>query len=320
MNGMKLPNKGGMIFGFALIWLCMLGVVTADTVKPVIVLLSSDDEAYTRPVAAFKDEIQMPVEVCNLHGEVTNAKERMRRILSRDPALIFALGAKAAYIAKLETLTLKRQDVPVIFAMVLNWERYDLLKGSNNIAGISTNIEPGTQFANLALFEPDIRKIGVIYSKTYSSGTIAKARRVAQKLGYKLIAQSITRQEEFRNAFEKISGDIQAYWILADPVVFSTRNMNWLKRRCLAQHIITLGQSENVVRLGMLLGINTDPSQIGLQAASMARNILLYDQSPKSIGVMPPLGTSLILNIKTANELGLKINKQAQAMTARIIE
>ena len=139
-------------------------------------------------------------------------------------------------------------------------------------------------------------------------------------LRYELIARPITRQKDFRRAFEEISDNIQVYWILADPVVFSTNNMSWLKKRCLRHHIITIGQSENVVKLGMLLGINTDPGNIGIQAASMARNIVLHNQSPKTIGVMPPLGTSLVLNIKTANKLGLKIDQLAMGMTNKIVE
>jgi putative tryptophan/tyrosine transport system substrate-binding protein len=320
MNGRKQQIRLGMILGFALLALGILGGVAADTVRPIVVLLSSDDEAYTRPVATFTGELRMPVQVFNLHGEVTNYKDRMDEIFSRDPALIFALGAKAAYIAKLETLKRKRQDVPVVFAMVLNWERYELLRGSNNVAGIATDIDPGTQFANLAMFAPEVKKIGVIYSKKHSSGTITKARQEAQVLGYELIVRPITRRKEFRRAFNTISDDIQAYWILSDPIVFSTRNMNWLKKRCLKQCVFTIGQSENVVKLGMLLGINTDAGHIGIQAASMARNILLHGQSPKTIGVMPPLGTALVLNIKTAERLGLKINELALGMTNKIVD
>lgn len=320
MNGRKLKNKIGLLLGIALLVSCMLGAMVAYAFKPVVVFLSSDDEAYTRPVAAFIDEINLPVEVYNLHGDVANADARMSAILSRDPALIFALGAKAAYIAKLETLKRKRQDVPVVFAMVLNWERYDLLKGSENMAGIATDIDPGTQFANMAMFAPEVKTIGVIYSEEHSSGIIQKARGVSRMLGHELIARPIKGQKEFRGAFEKMEDDIQAYWILADPVVFSTRNMNWLKKRCVKNRIITIGQSENVVKLGMLLGINTDASNIGAQAASMARNIIFHNQRPQEIGVMPPLGTSLILNAKTADKLGLEINELALGMTNTVIE
>ncbi len=320
MDGGKLKNKYNIIFGITLLVMGFVTMATADSIKPVVVLLSSEDKAYTRPVAAFKDESKRPVEIVNLHGEVTHAENRMNEVLSRDPALIFALGAKAAYVAKLETLKRRRQDVPVVFAMVLNWERYDLLRGSDNIAGIAADIDPGTQFANLGMFAPQVKKIGVIYSKTHSSKLIAKARQVAHELGYELIARPIKRQKEFRRTFDKMSDDIQAYWILADPVVFSTRNMDRLKKRCLKKNIITIGQSENVVKLGMLLGINTDARNIGLQAASMANDILQYNQSPKDIGVMPPLGTTLVLNIKTAEKIGLKINKLALDMTSKIVK
>jgi putative tryptophan/tyrosine transport system substrate-binding protein len=315
-----LRNKRCMILGLALLAFCMLGATAAYAFRPVVVVLSSDDEAYSRPVDAFIDKINMPVEIINLHGDVENADARMTEILSLDPALIFALGAKAAYIAKLETLKRNRQDVPVIFAMVLNWERYELLKGSDNIAGIATDIDPGTTLANMKMFAPKVKTIGVIYSDEHSSATIKKARRISDMLGYELIAEPIERQKEFRRAFEKMADGIQAYWILTDPVVFSTRNMNWLEKRCVDKRIITIGQSENVVRLGILLGINTDASNIGAQAASMARNIILYGETPKSIGVMPPLGTSLILNAKTADKIGLKIDQLALGMTSKIVE
>jgi putative tryptophan/tyrosine transport system substrate-binding protein len=320
MDGGKLRNKKCMILGMALLAFYMLGAMDAYALRPVVVFLSSDDEAYTRPVDTFIDKINMPVEIINLHGDVENADARMTEILSRDPALIFALGAKAAYIAKLETLKRNRQAVPVVFAMVLNWERYELLKGSDNIAGIATDIDPGTTLANMKMFAPKVKTVGVIYSDAHSSATIKKARRISGILGYELIAEPIKRQKEFRRVFDKMADGIQAYWILTDPVVFSTRNMNWLEKRCVNKRIITIGQSENVVRLGILLGINTDASNIGAQAASMARNIILHDQTPKSIGVMPPLGTSLILNAKTADRIGLEIDQLALGMTSKIVE
>ena len=35
---------------------------------------------------------------------------------------------------------------------------------------------------------------------------------------------------------------------------------------------------------------------------------------------MPPLGTSLVLNMKTADKIGLKIDKLALVMTDKVIE
>jgi ABC-type uncharacterized transport system substrate-binding protein len=172
----------------------------------------------------------------------------------------------------------------------------------------------------MKMFAPKVKTIGVIYSDEHSSATIKNARRISEMLGYELIAEPIKRQKEFRRAFEKMADGIQAFWILTDPVVFSARNMNWIERRCVKKRIITIGQSENVVKLGILLGIDTDAGNIGAQAASMARNIILYGQIPKSIGVMPPLGTSLILNAKTADKIGLKIDQLALGMTSKIIE
>ncbi len=80
-----------------------------------------------------------------------------------------------------------------------------------------------------------------------------------------------------------------------------------------------MGQSDNIVRRGALLAVGIDPNNIGVQAASMARNIL-KGQKPKDIGVMPPLGTRLILNMATAKKIGLEINELAKSKASTIIE
>jgi ABC-type uncharacterized transport system substrate-binding protein len=74
-----------------------------------------------------------PVEIVNLTGDIKRAPALMKQVMGRTPALILALGAKAAYFAK--AATAQRVDVAVIFAMVLIWLRYNLLKGQGNIVG-----------------------------------------------------------------------------------------------------------------------------------------------------------------------------------------
>lgn len=288
--------------------------------NPIAILLSSEDVAYTTPVKTFESEVSLPVKVYNLEGNVKNAPAVMEEIYKNNHPLIFTLGAKATYVAKIESSKQKRNDIPIVFAMVLNWERYDLLKDSPHIAGVSTDMDPGTQFANLNLFAPHIKKVGVIYSKTHSSKKIEKASAVSKLLNIQLLSEPIEHHKEFREAFNRIYQHIDAFWILTDPVIFTPRNMDWLKNRCIKHKIPSIGQSENVANLGILLAINIDMKDIGVQSASIANNIIFRKQSPESIGVMPPLGTSLILNAGTADKINLRINEDAKNMANKIIE
>lgn len=285
----------------------------------VAVLISNDVPAYTAPIKAFTAELGLPVNIYDLEGDVNHASTIMGKIYDRHPSLIYVLGAKAAYAAKNESIRRKKKNIPIVFSMVLNWERYDLLKGAPHITGVSADVDPGTQFAYMRLFAPHVKKIGVIYSKTHSTFKIEKAMIVSEILNVDLIAVPISHHKEFRKAFNDIYKEIDAFWILADPVIFTPRNMEWLKDKCIDNHIINMGQSRNIADLGILLAVNIDPQDIGVQSASIAKNILFRNQETKTIGVMPPLGTELILNIKTAVKIGLDVHDDAKNLANKII-
>ncbi len=265
----------------------------------------------------FVAETNFNVHVFNLYGDINRASDIMADIFARKPALILTLGAKASYIAK--TWTADRQDIPVIFAMVLNWQKYGFLVGQKNMAGITTNIEPGVQFANLSMFAPNVRRIGVIYSKEHSMETINRAKAAADLLGLDLIAKPIRRTKDFQRTFKEMSKDIDAFWIVADPVIYTLNNMTWLAKRCIKEKIVCISQSRNIARQGIMLAIDPDIANIGSQAASMAKRIILKKESPVSIGVQPPLGTSIIVNMKTAREIGVTISETALNMATEII-
>lgn len=285
----------------------------------IAILLSDDDISYIQPAKTFEAEVNMPSKTYNLKGKVINASPTMEMLYANDPALILALGAKAAYVAKIESQK-KEKNIPIIFAMVLNWERYDLLKDAPYIAGISTDLDPGTLFANLILFSSNVTKIGVIYSKQHSSYQIEKAINASKLLQLELLAESIEHHKDFREAFSRIENNIDAFWILNDPVIFTPKNMDWLKSRCIKEKISTIGQSQNLAKIGILLAISVEAQDIGVQSASMARNILYRKQSPQTIGVMPPLCTKLILNANTANKINLPLNNTIKNMANNIVD
>ncbi|MCP4352878.1 MAG: hypothetical protein GY795_46090 [Desulfobacterales bacterium] len=316
MNGNPYQNKKDyrrfLNFGFLVIisGVLVLGafVFPVYASGSVAILLTSDEEAYTRPAEVFMKEINMPVEIFNLHGDFKKHKKVMAEILSKKPSLIFASGAKAAYAAKVGTQS--RQDIPVVFAKVLNWKKYKL-RGQKNMAGVATLVAPGTQFANMTTVAPEVKRVGVIYSRTHSKEIIEDAKKAAMILGLELIAEPIARSKDMRRAYEKkLEGRIDALWIIADPVVYTPKNMDWLKRRSIRRKLVTVGQSENIVKLGVLLAVNADDSSIGSRAVSIAKRILVKKKKPKKIKVKAPIGTVTILNLNTAGKIGLKISQE----------
>jgi putative ABC transport system substrate-binding protein len=238
--------------------------------------------------------------------------------MASKPSLIMAFGAKAAYFAK--AATQNNQQVPVVFAMVLNWQRYGLLEGQDNLAGINAEVSPGTQLLSMNLLLPEVSRIGVIYSESHSATSVSQAKRAAELVGIEVSARPIARAKELKQAYRRLAGEVDAIWLPTDPVLYTLENIHWLKRQCVKDRLICIGQSDNVVRLGLLLAVNPDIPSIGGQAAALVKQILSLGVKPAQIGVQDPLGTRLTLNAKTASKIGVKLAEEVRILADEVIE
>jgi len=317
MTGRNLLNKI-IVLLFAVAWLLGPTMLLAGSEQPIVILVSDGEDAYSGPIESFTEDINQPVEIYNLKGDVRLAPEVMTGIIDLEPQLIFALGAKAAVVSKVWTAD--HPEIPVVFAMVLNWERYNLIGPQGNVAGIAYDAAPGTHLANLSMLSPEINRVGIIYSREHSGKLIESARKSAEILNLELVEKDIENPQEFQRAFKGMEDKIDSYWILPDPVVYTLENISWLERRCVNDRIICLGPSENVAKLGVVLSVDPDQKNLGNQAASITKSILRYNQKPGKIGVMPPIGTRLFINVKTANKIGLQISRNILDQATKIIE
>jgi ABC-type uncharacterized transport system substrate-binding protein len=302
---------------FLLLWL-LPGITQARDIDKVTAIISSDEQIFIKPLATFQAGIDCPVQTFTLTGNIDHDSTLMDRLLASRPTLIFALGAKAAYLAKVWTK--EHQEIPVLFAMVLNWEQYHLLEGQSNMAGISNEVEPGNQFLSLSMFAPGTKRIGVIYNPRHSSTLVSKARKAATMLGLELIERRIDNSRDFRRTYRQLADQVDGMWILNDPVTYTLDNMSWLSKQCIKDQLICIGQGIHLAEVGIMLSVRTDIGGIGSQAASMARNILDRNQKPASVGVMAPLGTHITLNRQTAASIGISISAQAIVMANEVIE
>ncbi|MCI5141084.1 MAG: hypothetical protein D3909_05015 [Candidatus Electrothrix sp. ATG1] len=316
MRGIIIHFKTLLLFLAVIYELLPASLFAADSKLPVAILLSDNESVFHGPLKAFQAEIGYPVHIFNLHGDIKKDPNLKGKLFSINPQLIFTLGAKAAFTAKLWTQD--RQDIPVLFALVFNWKRYKLLN-QKNMAGIAAEIAPGTKFANITIFSPKIKRIGVIYS-SHSREILEQAQKAADTLNITLYDKQIYRSQDFERSFRKIKEKIDAFLVLNDPVVYTLENMDWLKRRCIKEKLPCIGKSKNIVEHGLVLSINPDIANIGSQAASIAQNIIKRGQRPDLIGVMAPLGTQIIINRSTADHIGLKLQQISLDMATQVID
>lgn len=277
----------------------------------IAVLKDSNLAAYNAPIAAFQKGVTDRVVVYDLGGELEKGKEIAQQLAQVPPDLVLALGAKAAFSARKYI-----SEVPVVYALVLNPEKYGLTQP--NVTGISLEIPPETVFTQYKMFAPTISKVGVIYSPGLEA-QVTRAEQAVAALGIRFVRAPVSDPGDVTAAFDRIKGNIDSLWMLPDTLVLTPENFRQLLARSLSAHLPYLGFSENFVKAGALVSVSPDYAAIGSQAASVARQILEEKTAPSAIPPAAPIGTHLAVNVDSARTLGLKLDSLILAFADEVV-
>jgi ABC-type uncharacterized transport system substrate-binding protein len=288
---------------------CFVHAPEADA--KILIVKSDDLPQYEAPIRAFTAAVDDAVEVIDIKG----SRERGQTLLERaakagDVQGIFALGTQAAYLSKTVM-----PAVPMSFAMVLNWERYEFAQPTT---GVAVEIPVDVLFTRFRLLLPSAKRIGLIYSERVSEQTIESARRAAVTLGMRLIEEKVRYSDDVPGAYRRIRSAIDALWMPTDPVVVTRDNFRYLSQRCEKDGNAFLAFSENFVRAGALLSISPDYGTMGSQAALLLERSIENPASPPA--VQPPLGSSLVINALVAEEIGIDLNAGVLGMADVVVE
>lgn len=271
--------------------------------EDILLLRSYDFLAYNEAIGGFREEWRKDpryvLETLDLKGNLREGHDAIRRFKKEhgQPAAILAVGVLAASLAKDEF-----ESVPIIFCMVVNYERYEL--DAPNIAGISLEVYTEEQFKSFKEVIRDLKNIGVLYDPNKSEGIIEKGREVAKKLGLNLITSEVREEEEVPKVLKKLIGKIDALWLIPDTTVVSARTTELITRISLEKGVPLLCTSETLVRVGALAGVFADNKSIGKQAARLVKEIL-KSPSPTPIGVEYPKEVRLAVNKDVAKLLNI---------------
>lgn len=276
--------------------------------RRVVVIRSQDIAAYNEAIEGFKGgcrckgcNISMDP-VYDLKGDEEEGKKVIQNIKTNnhEPKLILAVGVLAATLVKKQFT-----DIPIVYCMVVNHERFDL-RGAN-ITGISSEAPIEEQFAILKKFFGRNMNIGVIFDPTSGSEKIvSEAKQIGQKYDFNLIKAEVTLSNEITPALEKIINKIDALWIIPDYVVVTRDSLNTVFKMTLKKQMPTFGSSIAIVKSGALFSVSPDYTYIGLQASRITQ-MLLDNPGTISLGVEIPEKLKLALNTQTAKIIGINL-------------
>jgi len=226
--------------------------------------------------------------------------------------VIVTQGTAAIIAAKQAT-----SIIPIVFAAandpVATGIVASLARPGGNVTGVSSQA-PETSTKRLQLLREVVPALGdlAIIVNIGNSGAVLELHEVqaaATTLGLKILTLEIWRAEDIARAFETLRGHAQALYICVEPLVNSNRDL-----------INTLALGE---RLPTMYGIRESygqniPDQYR-RAAELVDKIL-RGMKPADIPVEQPTKFELVINLKTAKALDLKIPPTLLMLADEVIE
>jgi len=274
----------------------------------VLVVTSDELSQYETSIDAFESALDRPTLRVNV-GEDAERTLRAAADGHRIDAL-FALGGQATHLGRQVF-----PDAPMVFAMVLDWNRYEF---SEQTAGVALEMPVDVLFTRFKLLLPDLERVGVIYGEKTSAESLEAARAAARALGLDLVEEDVRYADEVPGAYRRMRTEVDALWMFPDPIVVTRDNFRYLRDHTRKDGIAFLAFSENFVRAGALLSIAPSYATMGSQAAVLLERL----RTGAAIGrrVQAPLGSTVTVNAATARRVGLELEPALLVAADRLVD
>ena len=213
--------------------------------------------------------------------------------------LILTVGTEAT-----SDVSHKINDIPIVFAMVLNPTA--ILKHRHDIVGASLNIPIEFYLRMIKEALPAVKTIGIIYDPTKNADFVEKSVRVAEAFELQIRSFPVKSQKNIPTALKQVNKEADALWGIVDNTVYTSQTAGFIIRDTVKGKMPFIGLSPLYVKAGALCSLGFENKDIGRQAAELAQQILagtpvaeLHTTIPEKI--------NLAINLYTAKIIGVEI-------------
>ncbi len=227
-------------------------------------------------------------------------------------------GAVAA--AKQATAT-----IPIVFAgagdPVGSGMVASLAQPGGNVTGLSVQSVDlaGKRLEILREIFPDVRRLAIIGNVEYAATVLemGEAQAAARALGLEVARSEIRRAEDIAPAFEALKGAAQALYVCADATI--NANHARINTLALGARLPTMHGVREYVEAGGLMAYGPNLADLYRRAADYVDKIL-RGAKPADLPVEQPTKFDLVINLVTAQALGLTVPPTLLARADEVIE
>ena len=215
------------------------------------------------------------------------------------------------------------KNIPIVFAVVGDPVGFGLVaslaKPGGNITGLST-VATELSAKRLQLLKeilPKIARVAIIAGDAQTA-QIAEAERAAKALGMQTLAVQLERRQDVKQLGARLKE-----W-RADSLDFLEGGTNFYHRKLLIEfaatmHLPAIAATKEYAEDGALISYGANIESNYLRAATYVDKIL-KGAKPGDLPVEQPTQFEMVINMKTAKALGVKIPSSILARADKVIE
>jgi len=269
-----------------------------------------------------------------IEGRNVQIEERWARgdysALPRLAAELVAAGvvaiAATGDVASARSAQLASSAVPVVFTIGGDPIRHGLIETINrpgrHVTGIlfNQNVLGAKRVELLAELAPRLSRIALLMNPTNPNVKIeeADAEAGAKKLGLETITVNAKNAGDLEAAFGQIlDARAQALITGTDPILLDRRET--IASFALKNGVLAMGFVQQIAAAGALLSYGPSISWMYRQAGDYIGQIL-KGANPAEMPVLQPTHFELVINLKTANALGVTVPPTLLARADQVIE
>jgi len=253
---------------------------------------------------------------------VEQLQEAAAELVRMNVDLIFATSSAETECAKQATKT-----IPIVFAThagpVELGHVASLPRPGGNITGLSVQITETTakQLEILKETVPRLMRIGVLWSPTAPSYRpfLQAAEAASGKLSMQFLAAGVSTAADFDGAFVTMARDRVDGVLVHGSSLTARHNPGLLAELALKHRLPTMFSITSNVEAGGLMSYAPDTLDLTRRSAAYIDNIL-KGAKPADLPVEQASRYQLVINLKTANALGLTIPPSILARADEVIE
>lgn len=255
-----------------------------------------------------KSDAKFEITVKNAQGDNGTADTIAKQFVSDDVDLIYSIATNASQAAVNAT---GGTDIPVVFNAVTDGVEAKLVtsneKPGGNVTGVSDAAPLEKQLEMIREFLPEAKKIGMIYNIGEVNGKlqVQQVEKLASKYNFKIVKKGVSATTEIATAAEQLAGDVDCIYNITDNMVVSATAS--ITDKANAKNIPVFAAEDGQMKAGLLASDSISYEKLGEQAGSVAYDILVNGKKAGNIPVETAKDTTLYINKKVAEQLGIKI-------------